>query len=45
MKPLPKDEDDVFEQNDLIVWMAYKETKELLESKTTLPQPARRGGK
>jgi eukaryotic-like serine/threonine-protein kinase len=44
MKPLPQDEDAVFEQNDLIVWMAYKEAKELLESKPTSPQPARRVG-
>jgi hypothetical protein len=44
MKPLPKDEDDVFDHSDLIVWMACKEAKKLLESKPTSPQPARRGG-
>ncbi|HET6325267.1 MAG TPA: serine/threonine-protein kinase [Planctomycetaceae bacterium] len=37
MKPLPKDEGDILDHDDLITWMAYKEAKELLKLDSTAP--------
>ena len=39
MKPVPKDEGDILDHDDLITWMAYKEAKELLKLESVSRQP------
>jgi tetratricopeptide (TPR) repeat protein len=45
MKPLPRDDEEDLGHDDLIVWMAYKEAKDLLKLETTSPSSAQRVGK